>query len=106
MVPSLPLGHKSIEDEAHFLCECPLFSNLHGIYLNKDKLGLKNDISGNSLFMFLINSEQHIAGLTAKFIYIYLLALVLCIVHGIEFIVISSDIDCKIHMEPINICNL
>jgi hypothetical protein len=39
------------------------------IYLNKDKLGLKNDLSGNSLFMFLINSEQRIAGLTAKFIY-------------------------------------
>jgi hypothetical protein len=38
----LSLGHKSIEDEEHFLCE--------------DKLGLKNDLSGNSLFMFLINS--------------------------------------------------
>jgi hypothetical protein len=42
---------------------------LRGIYLNKDKLGLKNDLSGNSLFMFLINSEQRIGGLTLKFIY-------------------------------------
>jgi hypothetical protein len=31
----------------------------------KDKLGLKNDLSDNSI----INSEQRIAGLTAKFIY-------------------------------------
>jgi hypothetical protein len=65
----LSLGHKSIEDEEHFLCECPLYSNLRGIYLNKYKLRLKNDLSGNSLFMFLINSEQRIAGLTAKFIW-------------------------------------
>jgi hypothetical protein len=28
------LDHKSIEDEEHFLCECPLYSNLRGIYLN------------------------------------------------------------------------
>jgi hypothetical protein len=40
---------------------------LGGMYLIKDKLGLKNDLSGNSLFMFLINSEQRIACLTAKF---------------------------------------
>jgi hypothetical protein len=57
----------SIEDEVHFLCACPLYSNVRGIY--KDKLGLKNDISGNSLFMFLLNYEHRIAGRSAKFIY-------------------------------------
>jgi hypothetical protein len=44
-----------------------------GVAISRDHkvsryLGLKNYLSGNSLFMFLINSEQRIACLTAKFI--------------------------------------
>ena len=36
--------------------------------MSKEKLGLKVDLDGRDLFIFLMNSEQDIVNLTAKFI--------------------------------------
>jgi hypothetical protein len=60
-------GLKNIEDEIHFLCSCNLYSNLRELYLSNEKLGLKNHLSQDKLFLYLLTTEGLSVNLVAKF---------------------------------------